>query len=53
VAQYRGNVTKLPTVLHVRCLCGHSARVQWSPGRARPALRCRRCGTLGRGLTMW
>lgn len=45
VAEYRGPVRRLATVIEVRCPCGHRGKVRVPPGRPRPRLRCRRCGT--------
>jgi hypothetical protein len=42
---YAGPVTKLPTVMTLRCMCGHVAKVTVPLDVARPRFRCSRCGT--------
>jgi hypothetical protein len=46
VAEYRGPVRRLPTIIDVRCVCGHRKRVALSPGKVRPRFRCSRCGAI-------
>lgn len=45
IAAYRGAVTRLPTMIDLRCVCGRTARIAIAPDRARPRFRCSRCGT--------
>ncbi|MCC6314808.1 MAG: hypothetical protein IT337_12440 [Thermomicrobiales bacterium] len=46
LARYTGRIRRLPTILEVRCGCGHRAKVRVPDGRAAPPrLRCSRCGS--------
>lgn len=42
---FMGNVTRLPTMIDLKCVCGHRKRVAIAHGRARPRFKCSRCGT--------
>ena len=39
-------IKKLPTMIELRCPCGHSKRASSPHGQPRPRFRCSKCGTL-------
>lgn len=45
MAEFTGTVKRLPTMVDLRCTCGHHARVAVAPDRERPRFRCSRCGS--------
>lgn len=45
VAAFTGPVSRLPTVVTLRCQCGHVARATIPLGIEHPRFRCSRCGT--------
>lgn len=46
VAEYQGPVTRLPTVLHLKCTnCRHRGTVRVQPGE-RKRFKCSRCGAV-------
>jgi hypothetical protein len=46
MAEYAGEVVRLPTVVRVRCgTCGHRGEVHVPPGGTPPRFRCTKCGT--------
>jgi hypothetical protein len=44
VDQYRGTVTLLPTVVDLKCRCGHQASIRLPRARKEYRLRCSHCG---------
>lgn len=45
IAAYQGKVTRLPTVIELKCGCGHRGRVKVQSGQ-RKRFRCSKCGYL-------
>jgi hypothetical protein len=44
IAEFKGQIQRLPTMHELRCPCGHRAKVS-APAGARPRFRCSKCGT--------
>jgi hypothetical protein len=45
VEKYRGEVTSLPTIVDLKCPCGHQGKARVPQGGRQHRFRCRQCGS--------
>ena len=46
LADYRKPIKRLPTIIYLKCGCGHKGHVKVYPGEPRKRFRCSKCNYL-------